>query len=173
MTEFRPPEIDAHFERQMGRVVDAFRKAANKHWGPEDPGHVAIPCKSRKSSKSPKDEDPKRHAVRNYLLANPDASNSEIMVSTGASKHIVSELRVTLKIPAKWKRSDETRKQKQAREWFERNPDAKVSEASRKTGLSPRTCKRVWMRFEKAKANVLTDGSGAEEASQATITATD
>jgi hypothetical protein len=160
-------------ETQMGRVVDAFRKAANKHWGSEEPMREAIPCKSRKSSKSPKDEDPKRHAVRNCLLANPDASNNEIMVSTGASKHIVAEVRVALNLPAKWKRSGETRKQKQAREWFERNPDANVSEASRKTGLSARTCKRVWMRFEKVKANVLTEASGAEESHQATIPAPD
>lgn len=142
--------MDHKLETQVDRVLGAFRKAANKHWGSEEPMNAPIPRSAHgKFSRLPKEEDPKRNAVRSYLLENPNASNVEVMISTRASKHIVTELRAALNIPAKLNRY-ETRMQKQAREWFERNPGSSAVEASKGTGLNYATCKRARVRFEKA-----------------------
>lgn len=67
--------MDANLERQVIRVLGAFQRAADEHWGQEITirAHEAAKPKQRIRG-----EDPKRQVARDFLRANPDASGREI-----------------------------------------------------------------------------------------------
>jgi hypothetical protein len=100
-------------ENQMGRVVDAFRKAANKHWGSEEPQKSWTPEKRTRGKSPPKhkstmarwvkgEETPKQRKVREYLEHNPQAS------ALDASKSTCVSYKVCKRVEARLEKSKET-----------------------------------------------------------------
>lgn len=97
--------MDAAMESQVVRILDAFRKAANKHWGSEDPqksrgpekrtrGNPAKPGKPRSWIKGRETETQKQ--VREYLEQNPGGSALEASKATGVSYSVCKSVKAKL-----------------------------------------------------------------------------
>lgn len=135
--------MDRRIENQINRVLSAFRKAADKHWGPEIPLEMSEPGRA---SAPPKDT-PKRQAVMAYLREHPKAGNRQIIAATGAGKTIIADVRRELGV-----RPDRTRngvQMKRVAAVLEANPDATIGEIARAADVKQRYAQDVVRRLRR------------------------
>ncbi len=136
---------DQRIENQINRVLSAFRKAADKHWGPEIPLEMSEPGRA---SAPPKDT-PKRQAVLAYLRVHPKARNRQILAATGAGKTIIADARRELGV-----RPDLTRNRMQIERIaaaLEKHPTATVAEIARVADVKKRYAQDVVRRLKAQK----------------------
>jgi hypothetical protein len=104
--------MEHNLETQVVRILTAFRKAANKHWGPDD----SRPCsylpadfaktgelvrESRSVSSGGKQwvkgsETPLQKHVREYLEQHPKATATQVCLGTGASYSVCRSVKARL-----------------------------------------------------------------------------
>lgn len=139
--------MDTSIERQIIRVFGAFQRAADKRWGPEHHTRAARP---------PRDytKDPKWQKALDYMRANPSASNPQAKAATGASKHLLTEVRRVLGIQGTVARGLENRLR--IIEAHDADPSLSAREIAKKLGVRERlaqeTIQRTKMERRRADA---------------------
>jgi hypothetical protein len=99
--------MEYNLETQVVRILDAFRKAANKHWGSEEPQKGWGPEKRTRGKSPPKhkstmarwvkgEETPKQRQVREYLEQNPEATALNASKATGISYKVCKRVALRL-----------------------------------------------------------------------------
>lgn len=137
--------MDQAIERQIIRVLGAFQRAAEKHWGPETPLAMSDPHRVG----TPRKESAKRRTVTAYLREHPKAGNRQIIAATGAGKTIIADTRRELGV-----RPDRTRNSMQIERIaaaLEKHPTATVAEIARIADVKKRYAQDVVRRLKAQK----------------------
>lgn len=135
--------MDQAIERQIIRILGAFQRAADKHWGPEIPLAMSEP---HRTSAPPKNT-PKRQALMAYLREHPKAGNRQIIAATGAGKTIIADARRELGV-----QPDRTRNSMQKARIaaaFEKHPNATIGEIARIADVKKRYAQDVVRRLRR------------------------
>lgn len=137
--------MDTDLERQVIRVLGAFQRAADKHWGPEFVVPKARPETTATKPDNWRSECPTRQRIRKMLQENPFATNQELIEACVTSKHVVTEVRKEFGSRCPRKRGYDNRKRIAAA--LDANPSATGAEIARLAGVGERYAQDVIKRL--------------------------